>query len=57
MGPLQSGLGSNGNEGLLYIPQSFRTGSPTADDLVSDLSHTHIYMNIYIYIEREREVG
>ena len=39
--PCQSGLGSNGNEGLLHIPQSSKiTGAPPADGLVSYPGHS-----------------
>ena len=36
----QSGLGSNSNEGVLYIPQSSKTGSLPLDGLVSYLRHS-----------------
>ena len=35
----QSGPGSNGNEAVLNIPQSFRTGVPPSDHLVSYQGH------------------
>ena len=35
----QCGPESNGNEGVLYIPQSFRTGALSSDDLVSYPGH------------------
>ena len=35
----QSGPGSNGNEGVLYIPQSSRTGASPSDCLLSYLGH------------------
>ena len=35
--PGQSGSGSNGNEGVLHIPQSSRTGASPSDCLVSYL--------------------
>ena len=38
--PDKSGYGSNGNEGVLHIPQSFRTGASLSDGLVSYLGHS-----------------
>ena len=35
----QNGPESIGNEGVLYIPQSFRTGTSSLDDLVSYSGH------------------
>ena len=35
----QSGPGSNGNEGVLLIPQGSRTGASPSDGLVSYLGH------------------
>ena len=35
--PTKSGPGSNGNEGVLHIPQSFRVGTPLSDGLMSYL--------------------
>ena len=35
----QSGLGSNGNEEVLHIPQSSRTRASPSDDLVSYPDH------------------
>ena len=37
---VQSGPGSNGNEGVLHISQSFRTGTSSSDNLVSYLGHS-----------------
>ena len=36
----ECGPGSNGNEGVLYIPQSPRTEASPSDDLVSYLEHS-----------------
>ena len=38
--PAQSGLGSNGNEDILYIPQSSRTGASASHSLLSYPGHT-----------------
>ena len=37
--PDQSGLGSNGNERVLYIPQSSRAKASPSDPLMSYLGH------------------
>ena len=36
----QSGPGSKGNEGVLYIPQIFKAGVSTLDCLMSYLGHS-----------------
>ena len=38
--PLQSGPGSNGDEGVLHIHQAFRTGASPSGGLVSYLGHS-----------------
>ena len=45
----QSGPGSNGNEVVLYIPQSFRTGPLPLDCLVLYLGH--YLMGSYLLVE------
>ena len=37
--PGQSGPGSNGNEGILYIPQNLKTGISSSDGLISYPEH------------------
>ena len=38
--PCESGSGSNGHEGVLQIPQSFRTGASPSDSFVSYPGHS-----------------
>ena len=41
--PDQRGTGSNGNEGVLHIPQSSRTGA-SADFKCIELKHAHTHI-------------
>ena len=49
--PVQNGLGSNGNQEILHISQSYRMGASASDGLVS--CPGHLLMGLYLSAEMQ----